>query len=211
MDETRLSEIPFDALEPGCDYQRVALCDVALPHGFEGVLLEDSLLVHVRGAGIAMVNLQLRSCVVRDCDFANGNWEKARLAASQWSKCRLTGWNVAEGNLRGVRFVGCKIDLAVFHQASLFDCQFHHCDLREADFQGARLQNVTFRRCDLRAARFPAVTMAETDFRGSHLAGMYAEAASLRGSTFDPLQLADLARAFGITVADLDDDVVPRQ
>lgn len=204
MDDAGFFPLEPGALESGGVYAGVVLRDCELTdRGLEGVSFEGSLLTKVRGAGIELPNLQLSDAEVRGCDFANAVWHKARLNGTKLANSRLTGWNVAEGVLRTVRFTGCKIDLAVFHNAVLSDCLFHDCDLRESDFQAAKLKGVTFRDCDLRGARYPAATLSAVDFRGSHLAGIYLDAESLRDNLFTSTQLPHLAALLGIVVREL--------
>ncbi len=212
MDEHHLSELGPDGLEPGGDYAGVVLRDYELTQrGLDGISLEGSLLSKIRATGIPLARLRLSDAIVRDCDFANAAWARARFTAVSLSKCRLTGWNVADSVFRKVEFVGCKIDLAVFHNAMLTDCQFHACDLRETDFQGATLKNVTFRRCDLRSVRFAAASLRNVDFRGSHLAGIVLDPHSLSSNVFEPSQLLDVAQVLGLEVRDIEDEGLPRR
>lgn len=207
MDEARLAPLAVEALASDSDYAGVRIEATApLPNRLADVGLEGSLLARLRGAGVHWSNLRLSEVVLRDCDFANATWEKVHGVLLELSKCRLIGWNVSDGVLRQTRFVGCKLDLAMFHQAQLTDCVFQRCQLTEADFQGARLKNVQFQHCDLRAARFAAAELVAVDFRGSHLAGAYLEADRLRGNTFDPAQLPDLASLLGIRVQDVESE-----
>lgn len=207
MDESRLTTLAADALRSDSDYVGVRLEEGTAPSApLVDVALEGSLLVRVRGAGGRWSHLRLSDVVLRDCDWANAIWEKAHGVRVVCSRCRLTGWNLSDGVLRHARFVGCKLDLALFHQATLTDCHFEQCQLVEADFQGARLKNVRFERCDLRGARFAAAALAEVDFRGSHLAGAYLEPNSLRGNIFDPTQLPDLAALLGLVVKEVERD-----
>lgn len=207
VDEQRLSELGPDGLEPSGDYANVALRDYELTKcGMGDISLESSLLSKIRAAGIPLRRLRLSEVVLRDCDFANAAWDQARFTAVSLSKCRLTGWIVADSLLRNVEFVGCKIDLAVFHNATLTDCQFHACDLRETDFQAASLKNVTFRRCDLRSVRFAGASLRSVDFRGSHLAGIVLDPHSLAGNVFDPSQLLDVACVLGLEIRALENE-----
>lgn len=205
MNEQDLTELDPTTLESGSDLVRVALRDCQLtPLGLDDVVWEESLLAKVHAPAVPLRNLRLSDVIVRGCDFANGVWERTELTAVGLSKCRLTGWNVAEGVFRRVQWADCKIDLAVFQNATLTDCVFQACDLREVDFQSARLKNVTFRRCDLRSARFAAASLKTVDFRGSHLAGIQVDAASLSGNVFDPAQVLDVVQVFGIVVRELE-------
>lgn len=205
MDERRLVPLASDALISDRDYVGVVLHECSLPvQTLNGVALEGSLLSRVRGPGVCWSHLRLNDVVLRDCDFSNAAWEKPHGARLELSKCRLTGWNVADGVFRHVQFQGCKINLAFFHGALLTDCRFQNCDLTEADFQGAKLKNVTFRRCDLRCARFAAAALNAVDFRGSHLTGTHLEPDRLRGNVFDPSQMLDLAGVLGLVVKEVE-------
>ncbi len=211
MDEQRLLPLAPGELASDRDYVGVSVCDGELTaERLDGVALDGSFLCRVRGQGIAWRDLRASDVVIRDCDLANAVWEKAYGESLTLQKCRLTGWNVADGVFRKMRVVGCQIRLGMFHGAALTDCSFEGCNLCEADFQGARLKDVVFRRCDLRSARFAGAALETVDFRGSHLAGIQLDADRLRGNVFDPSQLPILAGVLGLVVKDVEEDE-PRQ
>lgn len=207
MDEQHLVPLEVDGLASDRDY--VGICVIGgdlVDRRLDAIALEGSLLAKLRAAGITWSNLRLSEVAFRECDLANTVWQKAHAERFEASKCRLTGWNAAGCVLRSARFIGCKIDLAVFHGAALTDCRFENCNLVEGDFQSARLKNVTFRNCDLRNSRFAAAALGAVDFRGSHLAGIQLDADRLRGNVFDPSQLADIAQVLGLIVKEFQAD-----
>jgi uncharacterized protein YjbI with pentapeptide repeats len=212
VSDDRLQTLDPRQFVSGGDFVDVALREAVLdPQPRDGIALENSLLWKVRGPGAALSNLRLSNVDIEDCDFANAAWERLRAAGVRLVKCRLTGWNVADGILRDATFSGSKIDLAVFQRAALHNCIFRRCDLRESDFTAARFKGVRLARCDLRGARLTGVKLAEVDFRGSQLAGAQLDPAALRGAILDPLQLAALADMLGIIVRpDEPEDAGPR-
>jgi len=206
MDESRLTDLDPQSLEPSGDYAGVALRDARLARSLDGLVFDDALWSKVQAQGIALPEMRLSDSALRECDLANAVWEKLYARAVLFSGCRLTGWTASAATLRQVQFLGCKANLSGFQGVTLKQCIFDQCDLREADFQGARLARVTFRRCDLRNARFPAAVLEEVDFRASHLAGILLDPGAVRGNRFDPSQLWELARILGAQIDEPDSD-----
>jgi len=152
---------------------------------------------------------QLRSVELLDVqaeriDAANSDWKGAHLRRVTFSDARLTGIDLAEGQLEEVTFKGCRLDYANFRHSRIGQVSFKDCLLTGADFQGATLDATLFSGCELIDADFSKAKLSLVDLRGSKLA--LAGSVLLGGAIIDSLQLMELApvlaHELGITVED---------
>lgn len=105
-------------------------------------------------------------------DLANLALRGEELQRCTFTRCRLTGLQLPEGSLTDVRFVDCRIDLAVLRYATLVRVAFEGCVLRELDLVEARLQDVLFSSCDLRLAELGGARSSRLELRGCEVDGL---------------------------------------
>jgi uncharacterized protein YjbI with pentapeptide repeats len=148
----------------------------------------------------------LVDAVVEEADWSN---ERTARSVAWWRaelrRCRLTGAELGEAELRDVSFVECRLDLAGLRFAKLERVVFSECRLEECDLYEAKLADVLFDHCTLREATFTGASLRRVELRGCELAGLHGVDA-LRGARLpwaDVVANAPLfAHALGIEILD---------
>lgn len=200
-----LAEMALDdhlaPLESGESYEGISVHNAEMAElQLSELLLEQSRLTKSDFSHGQWRLLELREVLVDQCEIQNANWFGARLSQVEIHRARATGFNASESKWNDVRVKRSKLNLSVFHDATIQHGEFENCDLREADFQGARLTQVCFRECDLRGARFPGAKVDQLDLCGSQIEGIFLETDQLKNVIVDPTQVVTLAELIGITI-----------
>jgi uncharacterized protein YjbI with pentapeptide repeats len=117
----------------------------------------------------------------------------------------MSGFGLALGRLRDVRFVDCRLDGANLRMVDAERVGFEGCQLTEADGYGAKAVDVSFTDCDLTGAELSQATLTGARFLRSRLADLRG-ATALAGAVIDSGQIVPLAlglfAALEITVED---------
>ena len=147
----------------------------------------------------------LTDVIASDLDWANERSRGLSAERVELRRCRLTGAELAEANLRDVAFEECRIDLVGLRHAQLERVVFRDCRMSECDFYGSALKDVLFERCELREATFSTCTLQRVELRGCDLAGVRG-AEALRGARMPWNDIVENAALFaavlGIEVVD---------
>ena len=141
----------------------------------------------------------LEDVVVADVDWANERSLRLSARRVELRRCRLTGTELAEANLRDVTFAECRLDLAGLRHSRLERVVFSDCRMGECDFYGSTLKDVLFERSELREATFSASRLQHVELRGCDLAGIRG-AESLRGARMPWSDVVENAALFAAVV-----------
>jgi uncharacterized protein YjbI with pentapeptide repeats len=208
------------ALLDGADLQ-----DAVLAHA---ALVSTSL----RGANLHGANLgaaHIEKTDFGEADLTDANFELSKLLDVSWRGAKLDGIRLHEAvlsgvdcaqahaesmltflqrDLRGCRFAGARLKLAVFIECNLSgvdfsDAHFEKCAFVtitaiRTNFQRLRIDSGVFAKdCVLQGADFSGAHLPDMNFRGDVLSGAVFRAAILTGSDFSECDLshADFAQA----------------
>ncbi len=147
----------------------------------------------------------LADAVAIDCDWANEQSRGLSARRAELRRCRLTGAELAEADLRDITFEECRIDLVGLRHAQLERVVFRDCRMGECDFYGSVLKDVLFERCELREATFSGCSLQRVELRACDLAGVRG-AEALRGARMPWSDVVENAALFagvaGIEIVD---------
>ncbi len=145
-------------------------------------------------------DVELAACELIATALPESSWRRVHIKES-----RCSGIQLQNSTLKDVTFTGCKLNMANFRFAELFNAVFVDCALDEADFYGASLHNVQFKNCTLAKTQFSSARLKQADLRTSDISGVLG-IGSLAGAIIDSMQLVHLAPMLAaelrITVAD---------
>jgi uncharacterized protein YjbI with pentapeptide repeats len=175
----------------------------------------DAQLAAVRSTEVVFRDADLTGSVLVDAAFRDTVFENAMLANATLrggsltrvlvDGGRLTGFHIAETEIRDCVWRGCGADMASFRHAKLERTTFQDCNMREADFMGLRGNWVRFHDCDLRGASFAHAQFTHSEFRRCTMDDIDG-VEGLRGTSMELEQMLtlapSLARALGVSLID---------
>lgn len=171
-----------------------------------GSRFSESAMTGVTFTGGTFDHVRLDDVTVSRCRWIGGDWSESQLVAVQIAESAMAGVQAYRSYWRRVVLRDCKLDSLNLRGAKLQEVEFRDCDLTEVDLTDATLIDVTFPGSALRRARLTKVTPKKVDFRGARELDVAQGWESLRGTTIDSRQLAEvapaLANAMGIVVRD---------
>jgi uncharacterized protein YjbI with pentapeptide repeats len=151
--------------------------------------------------GSLLVDPAFRDTVFEHPKLANATIRGGSLSRVLIDGGRLTGFHVAETEIRDAIWRACGADMATFRHARLERVTFEDCSLREADFMGVRGAVVRFHDCDLRGANFRHAELTRSEFRRCRMDDIEG-IEGLRGTSMELEQMVSLApalaRALGV-------------
>jgi uncharacterized protein YjbI with pentapeptide repeats len=117
-----LPELPRDldqqevtALDHDASFEEVELREGSFSgQHASGVRFQTVALSAVDASGAQLERLRLGDCELQDCNLANVTAPRAEISSVRIVRSRLTGFRVAEGELRDVTIQDCRVDLASF-------------------------------------------------------------------------------------------------
>lgn len=185
------------ALEPGEAYARCDFDGLSLKHrdmsncAFEACSFKAADLTDAR----------LNGCEFSECDLSNARLAGSNLFAARFDRCKLLGVVIAGClNLATTKISKCVFDYVQFRGLSLDGMRFVECSFIEADLSLTILKKTAFVKCNLENVDWTGAEFEQTDLRGSKLTGLNICRVNLAGAIASTDQLAELARALGITV-----------
>ncbi len=181
----------------------------------DDALLDDTLFsdLHLEVEGLDL--LEVSGCRFERCSLSGSRWRKpdwsntalshsdlANMAHTEtaWRRveldqCRLTGLQLAGGNLSDVTVTGCTGSLINLRQTKLRRSAFTDCQLTQFDLAEAVLEDVSFARCNLSGAQFSGLRATRVIFEDCTFAGA-SGMAQLRGARISGGDPTALAQAF---------------
>ena len=209
----RISALRLGPLAPGLPEQLVPGADLDSLEFGDLALSELSL----RGASVAKSRLPALSATEADftgaqfseVEFARLNIPTVRAHRSRWSEVTMTGrigsFQAHEASFRSVRLVACKLGLLNLRNASLLDVEIVDCRIDELDLTHAKVRRIRFENTQVNRIELQHAALQDVDLRGATITSVDA-VTNLRGTTFAPWQIADLAplmaREVGIRIED---------
>jgi uncharacterized protein YjbI with pentapeptide repeats len=151
---------------------------------------------------------QLRGVRIADCVLDRVDAPVLRASRSSWraveiGHSRIGSGELYDSGLESVRFSNCKLGYLNLRGSSLRDVLFEDCTIDELDLGGAKATRVAITDTTVGMLDVTQAQLHHLDLRGADLRGIHG-VEGLRGSTLDPLQVAELASFFaaelGITV-----------
>lgn len=191
--------------------QDETLLDLLLENGdapglkLKSAVLQGCKFVKCNLAHSKIDRLQLRDCLLNNCDLTAGVFADSSWHAVEVSKTRCSGIQLQKGLLKNVWFKNSKLDVANFRFAKLEQVVFESCVITEADFYSATLKNVRFIDCDFEDVEFSEATLQHVDLTESRILSVKG-LRGLKGATINQEQLVQLApsmaQEIGIIIQD---------
>ncbi len=190
-----------------------------------GADLDDLRFVGVRGEQLDVSRSNTSGCEFDDVVADEFSVATSRVAESRFTQFGVPLFRMARSVLRDVEFVGGRLGAVEAYDVSCKAVHFRGCRLNYLNLRGSKLTDVAFTDCEIDELDLGQATVERMGFQGSRigvlslhqamckdvdLRGAALEvvngAASLKGATISPEQLAglapQLAREFGIRVAE---------
>ena len=183
---------------------------------------EDQLFDNVKAAELSGANRSFESCKFVNCDLSYSDLSQQLFIDCIFQDCNLslikvvnTGFQEVEFRnckVSGVnfstckdfslalRFSGCILDYAVFHQKRLKNTLFDGCSLEEADFTEADLSNAVFRNCNLSRTVFSRTILKGADFTSASNFSIDPENNSMAKAKFSIDSLAGLLEKYNLII-----------
>jgi uncharacterized protein YjbI with pentapeptide repeats len=166
----------------------------------EGMEMGDVIVRGGRWSGVILDGLRAFSVTFEDCDLSGlALLDEPSLQNVTFTRCRLSGANLAGARLRNVTFDGCKLDDANLRMVDAEKTVFEDGLLTGCDLFGAKLTEVRMHACDLRGSDWTKASLKAVDLRGSRLEDIRG-AESLRGVTIDSSQVVPLAYSLAVAM-----------
>jgi uncharacterized protein YjbI with pentapeptide repeats len=166
----------------------------------EGMEMGDVVVRGGRWSGVILDGLRAFDVVFEDCDLSGlALLEEPSLQNVTFTRCRLSGAELAGARLRNVRFEGCTLADANLRMVDAEKVVFDDTALVGADLHAAKLAEARVQACDLRGSDLSKATLKEVDLRGSRLEDIRG-AESLRGVTIDSSQVVPLALSLAVAM-----------
>src|SRR5688572_14237637 len=84
--------------------------------GESGVKIQGGRFLNVAASNTKFAKLRLLDALHHSCDWANSEWEQAKVDRSEFDGCRMTGFSAADARFENVRFSKCRMELSIFHR-----------------------------------------------------------------------------------------------
>lgn len=126
---------------------------------FDGIPVEGALVDGYRAEGLPFSHVEVRTSVMRECDF---------------STCAFDGAIFFE-----VDFVNCDFSSADFSDASFELCTFNRCMCFDVEAQESSWSDTVARASDFKFADFADAHMSDVEFVGCQLEGASFDGAEL--------------------------------
>jgi len=166
----------------------------------EGMEMGDVIVRGGRWSGVILDGLRAFSVVFEDCDLSGLSLlEEPSLQNVTFTRCRLSGANLAGARLRSVTFSGCTLADANLRMVDAEKIVFDDTVLGGVDLHGAKLSEVRMQGCDLRGSDWTKAALKAVDLRGSRLEDIRG-ADRLRGVTVDSSQVVPLAYSLAVAM-----------
>jgi uncharacterized protein YjbI with pentapeptide repeats len=163
------------------------------------VILEQVAFSKSNFAQADLPSCQITDARFSDCEFSGALFIGGSFHRTEYSSCRMTGFQPGQAYLKDVLFFRCKLDHSSFRFAEMESVIFRECDLRGADFQEATLTKLAFEKCDLSGVELRRCKMANVDFRSSEIREIKG-VEGLKGALIDSGQLVELAPAMAAAI-----------
>jgi len=172
----------------------------------EGMELGDVVVTDGRWNGVVLDGVRAFDVSFQDCDLSGiALLDESVLQNVTFTRCRLSGANLAGARLRNVAFNECKLDDVNLRMVDAEKVVFDDAVLVGAELHAAKLAEVRMRGCDLRGTDWTKAVLKAVDLRGSRLEDVRG-ADRLRGVTIDSSQVVPLAYSLAVamelTIAD---------
>jgi uncharacterized protein YjbI with pentapeptide repeats len=149
-----------------------------------------------------LTGVQACDCVFEQADLAGSTWTDARIVRTQFTACRLTGWDARMSTMRDVVFNECKLRDGLLSETTLARVRFDSCQLTDLDLSYAQLESVAIHRCDARNLRLDNARIGLLDLRSSIIDGIALDATQLKGIVIDQHQAPVIAMALGVRICE---------
>lgn len=114
--------------------------------------------------------------------YSTASYQAGDLHGLKMHECDLTGWDLADQNLKGAEFWSATLTGANLSGANLANASFDSATLDYANLKEGNLIGVDFRGSKLTSADLRGANLTTTDFRGATLAGADLSGADTRGA-----------------------------
>lgn len=107
-------------------------------------------------------------CTFNNCNFNNASVKGAIFRGPKFHNSKLLGiiWTEAQ-TLTMPEFTACLMDFSVFQKLNLKGAKFIECKLHEGDFYEAQCMKTQWNGSDLLGTNFSAANLGEADFRSA--------------------------------------------
>jgi uncharacterized protein YjbI with pentapeptide repeats len=138
----------------------------------EGLLVEDSHIVHSSFTSTDLNRLRLVDVLVEGSDFSGADMEEASFTRVTFSGCRMSGALLPRSQMRDVTFSEVRLDGVNFRMAEGERVVFDHVSLHRGEFSAANLKSTRFFDCNLSGADVSQAKLPGARFHGSVLSDM---------------------------------------
>ncbi len=162
---------------------------------FDDEFISDTLYDGIEAAQVS--DREFYACTFRNCRLSEMQWTACVFENCVFEGCDLTRAQFVRAQMRGVRFIRCKLMGIDWSEAGRNpELHFEHCNLRYASFTGLNLRTLRFLSCELNESNFIECALNEADFSGSQLDGStirrcelaFTDFRQATGVHFDPAQ-----------------------
>jgi uncharacterized protein YjbI with pentapeptide repeats len=159
----------------------------------EGVLVEDSRIVHSSFTASDLHRLRLTDVLVEGSDFSGADMEEASFTRVAFVGCRMSGALLPRARMQDVTFCEVRLDGVNFRMIEGERVVFDNANLQRGEFYSAHLKTASFFDCDLSGADVSQVKLPGSLFHGSLLTELKGSE-YLRDVVIDSAQVLPLAK-----------------
>lgn len=180
-------------LTAGSEINRITIQGDFSNGDLEGLLVEDSHIVHSSFTATDLNRLRLVDVLVEGSDFSGTDMEEASFTRVTFNGCRMSGALLPRVQMQDVTFSEVRLDGVNFRMIAGERVVFDHVNLQRGDFYSAHLKAICFFDCDLSGADVSQVKLPGARFHGSVLSEIKGSQ-YLRDVVIDSTQVLPLAK-----------------
>ncbi|KAA3637023.1 MAG: pentapeptide repeat-containing protein [Bacteroidetes bacterium] len=163
---------------------------------------ENCEFINCNLANVDLSDIHFSECTFRGCDLSNTTLTETAFKTIRFKDCKMLGLSFDNCNdfLFAVDFSNCQMNMCCFYQVNLKGTRFLNCKLSESDFAEADLSESTFEGSDLSDAIFDNTNLEKADFRNARGYSLNPEQNNIKKAKFSINGLPGLLAHFDIEI-----------
>lgn len=149
-----------------------------------------------------LINVAFVECTFEGCDLSLARIRQAAFRDVAFTDCKLLGLSFDQANafLFRIAPTRCLLDSASFQRLDLKGTRFMECRMHGVDLSAADLSGALFEECDLQDAVFDATGLERADLRTARGFIIDPERNRLKGARFSESGLGGLLAKYGLSI-----------
>lgn len=150
---------------------------------------------------IPLKNFKFIDCCFNNCNFNNATLRGVLFRAPKFHQSKLLGMNWTEAQtLTLPEYTECLMDFSVFQKLNLKGAKFIKCKLHEVDFYEAQAPKSEWNGSDLKDSNFSGTNLSEADFRSAIQYNINVRETNVSKAKFSMPEAINLLNPFNVII-----------